>query len=178
MPNNAYYGHLEPVLTGISQETKQNFVEELVFFGRLLCLDWKSSRWTRSFFYQVVNPNFKFPQVWRTSLGYDHFDRVITFDGRCIIKWVCGLVGKNNKPVVGADVGAIYGANDQGRTDYGFPSTNGYVLTTKKSAFNTSIKIQIFDNGLFASLGYNYLKSLEQILLKKLLVMHLLLILL
>jgi hypothetical protein len=26
----------------------------------------------RSFFFQVVRPDFKFPQVWRTSLGYDH----------------------------------------------------------------------------------------------------------
>ena len=24
-----------------------------------------------SFFYQVVDPEFKFPQVWRTSLGFD-----------------------------------------------------------------------------------------------------------
>jgi hypothetical protein len=39
-----------------------------------------------------------------------------------------------------------------------------YVLTNtnKGSAFNTSIKIQKnFDNGLFASLAYNYLKSLD-----------------
>jgi hypothetical protein len=47
------------------------------------CVDWKSSRWNRSFFYQVVDPNFKFPQVWRTSLGYDHkFDSnyIVTVD--------------------------------------------------------------------------------------------------
>jgi hypothetical protein len=73
---------------------------------------------------------------------------------------------KPTSQLVGADNRAIYGANDQGTwTDYGFPApTNGYVLTNtnKGSAFNTSIKIQKnFDNGLFASLGYNYLKSLD-----------------
>jgi hypothetical protein len=53
--------HLGLVLTGISQEKKENkFVEEQEFLLEgFLCLDWKSSRWNRSF-YQVVDPNFKF----------------------------------------------------------------------------------------------------------------------
>jgi hypothetical protein len=68
-----YYGHLEPVLTGISQETKQNnFVEEQVFLLEDFLFGLKSSRWFRSFFYQVVDPNFKFHRFGEQVLGYDH----------------------------------------------------------------------------------------------------------
>ena len=127
---------------------------------------------TDPFFYEVVNENFKFPQVWRTSLGIDHkFDNnyIVTVDvsynkdinGVHIQNW--GLK-KPTSTLAGADNRAIYGDSDYGVwTDYGFPArTNGYVLTNtnKGSAFNTSVKVQkTFDNGLFASLAYNYLKS-------------------
>jgi hypothetical protein len=126
------------------------------------------------FFYQVVDPNFKFPQVWRTSLGYDHkFDNnyIVTIDAS-YNKDINGVQVQNwglktpSSQLVGSDNRAIYGDGDQGTwTDYGFPApTNGYVLTNtnKGSAFNTSVKLQKnFDNGLFASLGYNYLRSLD-----------------
>ena len=124
------------------------------------------------FFYQVVDEDFKFPQVWRTSLGYDHKfenDYIVTVDmsynkdlnGVHIQNW--GLKRPTSQ-LTGADNRAIYGSSDYGTwTDYGFPArTNGYVLTNtnKGSAFNSSIKVQkTFDNGLFASLAYNYLKS-------------------
>ena len=127
---------------------------------------------TDPFFYQVVDEDFKFPQVWRTSLGYDHKfenDYIVTVDmsynkdlnGVHIQNW--GLKRPTSQ-LTGADNRAIYGSSDYGTwTDYGFPArTNGYVLTNtnKGSAFNSSIKVQkTFDNGLFASLAYNYLKS-------------------
>lgn len=124
------------------------------------------------FFYQVVDEDFKFPQVWRTSLGFDHkFENnyIVTIDmsynkdlnGVHIQNW--GLKRPTSQ-LTGVDNRAIYGSSDYGTwTDYGFPArTNGYVLTNtnKGSAFNSSIKVQkTFDNGLFASLAYNYLKS-------------------
>ncbi len=100
------------------------------------------------FFYQVVDENFKFPQVWRTSLGIDHkFENnyIVTVDvsynkdinGVHIQNW--GLK-KPTSTLAGADDRAIYGATDYGTwNDYGFPArTNGYVLTNtnKGSAFN------------------------------------------
>lgn len=126
------------------------------------------------FFYEVVEENFKFPQVWRTSLGFDHKfenDFIMTVDmsynkdinGVHVQDW--GLK-KPTSQLVGPDNRAIYGPNDHGVwTDYGFPATShAYVMTNsdKGSAFNSSIKIQKnFKNGLFASLAYNYLKSLD-----------------
>jgi hypothetical protein len=40
----------------------------------------------RSFFFKCIDKDFKWPQVWRTSLGYDHKfeNNYIVFD-RCII---------------------------------------------------------------------------------------------
>lgn len=124
------------------------------------------------FFYQVVDSDFKFPQVWRTSLGIDHkfeSNYIVTVDmsynkdlnGVHVQNW--GLKTPTSQ-LNGVDNRPIYGTNDYGTwNDYGFPArSNGYVLTNtnKGSAFNTSVKVQkTFDNGLFASLAYNYLKS-------------------
>jgi hypothetical protein len=126
------------------------------------------------FFYQVVDTDFKFPQVWRTSLGFDHKfkgDYIMTVDMSYnkdlnavhVQDW--GLKTPTSK-LVGADDRAIYAATDKGVwTDYGFPAdSHAYVLTNsdKGSAFNTSVKLQkTFDNGLFASVAYNYLKSMD-----------------
>jgi hypothetical protein len=126
------------------------------------------------FFYQVVDEDFKFPQVWRTSLGFDHkFENnfIVTVDmsynkdinGVHVQDW--GLK-KPTSQLAGADKRAIYGSTDYGEwNDYGFPArAHAYVLTNsdKGSAFNSSIKVQKnFKNGLFASLAYNYLKSLD-----------------
>jgi hypothetical protein len=122
------------------------------------------------FFYQVVDTDFKFPQVWRTSLGIDHkFDNnyILTVDmsynkdinGVHVQDW--GLKTPTSR-LSGVDKRAIYGANDKGVwTDYGFPAdAHAYVMTNtdKGSAFNTSVKVQkSFDNGLYASVAYNYL---------------------
>jgi len=126
------------------------------------------------FFYEVVDEDFKFPQVWRTSLGFDHKfenDFIVTVDMSYnkdinavhVQDW--GLK-KPTSQLSGADNRAIYGAADYGVwNDYGFPArAHAYVLTNsdKGSAFNSSIKVQKnFKNGLFASLAYNYLKSLD-----------------
>ena len=122
--------------------------------------------------FKIVDEDFKFPQVWRPSLGFDHKfenDYIITLDmsynkdlnGVHIQNW--GLK-KPTSQLAGADNRAIYGSEDYGTwNDFGFPArTNGYVLTNtnKGSAFNSSIKVQKnFTNGLYASVAYNYLKS-------------------
>ncbi|MBF2709964.1 TonB-dependent receptor [Flavobacterium soyangense] len=129
---------------------------------------------TDPFFYEVVEPNFKFPQVFRTSLGLDHKfknDYIATVDVSYnkdinavhVQDW--GLK-KPTSSLAGVDNRAIYGNADHGVwTDYGFPATShAYVLTNsqKGSALNASVKIQkTFDNGLYTSLAYNYLKSLD-----------------
>jgi hypothetical protein len=130
------------------------------------------------FFYQVVDNDFKFPQVWRTSLGFDHkFENnfIVTVDmsynkdlnGVHVQDWglkkpTSFLKNTDGSPAV--DSRPIYGPNDFGVwNDYGSPErSHAYVLTNtnKGSAFNGSVKVQKnFDNGLFASLAYNYLKS-------------------
>ncbi|MFE3870664.1 carboxypeptidase regulatory-like domain-containing protein [Flavobacterium sp. ZS1P70] len=127
---------------------------------------------TDPFFYEVVNKDFKFPQVWRTSLGIDHklennyiftVDMSYNKDLNAVHVQDWGLK-KPTSQLVGADNRPIYGSNDYGTwNEYGFPArAHAYVLTNSKkgSAFNGSVKVQkTFDNGLFASLAYNYLKS-------------------
>lgn len=126
------------------------------------------------FFYEVVDRNFKFPQVFRTSLGFDHRfknDFIATVDVSYnkdinavhVQDWG---IKKPTSSLVGADNRAIYGDADHGVwTDFGFPApSHAYVLTNsqKGSALNASVKIQkTFENGLYASLAYNYLKSLD-----------------
>ncbi|SDH77787.1 Carboxypeptidase regulatory-like domain-containing protein [Flavobacterium omnivorum] len=126
------------------------------------------------FFYQVVDTDFKFPQVWRTSLGLDHkfkgnyiltVDMSYNKDLNAVHVQDWGLKTPTTN-LVGADNRPIYAAADKGVwTDFGFPAdSHAYVLTNsnKGSAFNTSVKLQkTFDNGLFASVAYNYLKSMD-----------------
>lgn len=115
-------------------------------------------------FFQIMDPDYKWPQVWRTSLGFDHkfeSNYIITLDmsynkdinGVHVQNW--GLKTPSGT-LAGVDNRLIYNnATDK-------QSNNAYVMTNsdKGSAFNSSIKLQKnFDNGLFASLAYNYLKS-------------------
>ncbi len=130
------------------------------------------------FFYQVVDNDFKFPQVWRTSLGFDQKFKnnlILSVDmsynkdinGVHVQNWglkkpTQTVADGSNRPYYGNVVPD--GTNDYGIwTDYGFPvRSNAYVLTNtdKGSAFNTSIKIQkTFENGLYTSFAYNYLDS-------------------
>ena len=114
-------------------------------------------------FLQIMDPDYKWPQVWRTSLGFDHkFKRnyILTVDmsynkdinGVHVQNW--GLKTPSGT-LVGADNRAIYLAADKG-------VNNAYVMTNsdKGYAFNSSVKVQkTFDNGLYASIAYNYMIS-------------------
>lgn len=120
------------------------------------------------FFYQIVDPDFKFPQVWRTSLGIDHklengiiltLDASYTKDvnGAHVQNWGLNtpsgtLAGVDNRPIyTNADKSQIFGG-----------PTNAYVFTNsdKGRIWNASLKAQkSWNNGLYASLAYNYLNA-------------------
>jgi hypothetical protein len=114
-------------------------------------------------FFQVMDKNFKWPQVWRSSLGLDHkFDNdyIVTVDmsynkdinGVHVQNW--GLKAPTGT-LAGTDGRVIYNSADKG-------SNSAYVMTNsnKGYVYNTSVKVQKnFINGLFASLAYNYLVS-------------------
>ncbi|MBL4747066.1 MAG: TonB-dependent receptor [Flavobacteriaceae bacterium] len=116
-----------------------------------------------SAFTQALDPNFQFPQVWRSSLGADYkFDNGIIATGDLsytkdingvhvqnwsLIKPTSNLAGIDNRP--------IYGAGDK-------EAQNVYVMTNtdKGSSFNATVKLQKrFENGLFTSLAYNYMNA-------------------
>jgi hypothetical protein len=114
-------------------------------------------------FFQIMDPNYQWPQVWRTSLGLDHkFENnlILTVDvsynkdmnGVHVQNW--GLKTPSTT-LNGIDKRAIYANGDKG-------ANNAYVMTNSNlgSAFNTSVKLQkTFANGLYTSLAYNYLVS-------------------
>ena len=114
-------------------------------------------------FFQIVDPDFKFPQVWRSSLGLDYQLEngvVLTTDisytkdinGAHVQNWglktpTGTLSGVDNRP--------IYDASDKG-------SNNAYVFTNsdKGRTFNASFKAQkSFENGLYLMAAYNFLNS-------------------
>ncbi|PWB22477.1 carboxypeptidase regulatory-like domain-containing protein [Flavobacterium sp. HTF] len=114
-------------------------------------------------FLQIMDPDYKWPQVWRTSVGYDHkfeSNYVLTVDvsynkdinGVHVQNW--GLKDPTGT-LGGVDNRLIYTAADKG-------ANNAYVMTNsdKGFAFNSSVKLQkTFENGFYASIAYNYLIS-------------------
>lgn len=121
------------------------------------------------FFYNMTDPEFKFPQVWRTSLGYDRvingwtttIDLLYTKDMQAQMVQNHGLKLPTSK-LNGVDNRNIYGADDRAQGPFGGP-TNAYVFTntSKGSSFNASFQIQRNWNNTYVSLGYNYLKAEE-----------------
>ena len=113
-------------------------------------------------FYQVVDPDFKFPQVWRNSLGLDYKledGTILTTDlsytkdinGAHVQNWGLGLPtgtlgGVDNRP--------IYTSSDVGNAAYVFTNSD------KGRTFNASFKAQrTFESGLYLMAAYNYLNS-------------------
>ncbi|MEQ3664927.1 MULTISPECIES: carboxypeptidase regulatory-like domain-containing protein [unclassified Olleya] len=115
------------------------------------------------FFYQMVDPDFKFPQVWRTNIGTDYrFENGIVatgdisytkdINGAHVQNW--GL--RNPSGVLNApgDTRPIYTSGDI--------INNAYVFTNsdKGRVWNFTAKAQkTFDNGLYTTIAYNYLNS-------------------
>jgi len=115
------------------------------------------------FFYTMVDPDYKFPQVWRTNIGADkRFDSglILTADvsytkdinGAHVQNW--GLqdpTGTLNAP---GDNRPIYNDADKGNNAYVFTNSD------KGRIWNVSVKAQkTFDNGLYTMLAYSYLDS-------------------
>jgi len=114
------------------------------------------------YYYQVVDPDFKFPQVWRTSLGFDYKmeNEVVLTTDLSYTKDINGAHVQNwglNKPtgaLNGVDNRKIYRGSDKGNTAYVFTNSD------KGRTFNATFKAQkSFENGVYTSLAYNYLNS-------------------
>ncbi len=117
------------------------------------------------YFYCTTDPNFKFPQVWRTNLGYDQkfgagwvasLDVIYTKDINAAMIRNYGA-GTPNSKLAGVDTRPIYGANDRATVFGG--ATNAYVFsnTNVGSSFNATAQIQRnWDKNFYTSLAYNF----------------------
>ena len=114
------------------------------------------------FFLQAVDPDYKFPQVWRTNIGADK-----RFENGLILTADVSYTKDINGPHVqnwgqldpsgtlnGVDNRPIYSASDL--------INNAYVFTNsdKGRIWNASLKAQkTFENGLYTMLAYSYLNA-------------------
>lgn len=126
---------------------------------------------TDFFFYQTTNPNFQFPQVWRTNLGLDYkFENGIIATTDIIITKDLNAATVNNfgagtpgGTLPGVDNRPIYRPEDRAQGPFG-GATNAYVFSNVDSgkSFNWSFRAQKqWDNNLFVSLAYNFLESFD-----------------
>ena len=114
------------------------------------------------FFLQAVDPDYKFPQVWRTNIGADkRLENGLTLtadlsytkdiNGAHVQNW--GQLDPSGT-LNGVDNRPIYLSDDL--------INNAYVFTNsdKGRTWNAVVKSQkTFENGLYASLAYSYLNS-------------------
>ncbi len=116
-----------------------------------------------SFFYNVTDKNFKWPQVWRSNLGADikiPFGTVFTLDA-AYTKDVNAMMVRNYK--LGNPTGVLNGTNADRRsiykaTDQG--TANAYVFTNTNKGYQMNLSVQAqqsFKKGWFLMAGYNYL---------------------
>ncbi|WP_242205987.1 TonB-dependent receptor [Aestuariivivens insulae] len=122
-----------------------------------------------AFFLQAVDPNYQFPQVWRTNLGVDkrlENGLILTADLSCtkdingphVQHW--GVLPPSGT-LQGIDNRPIYKPDDVVTFD-GFVGDGPYVFTNsdKGRIWNASFKAQkTFDKGLYAMLAYSYLNA-------------------
>lgn len=114
-------------------------------------------------FFQIVDPEFQFPQVWRSSLGLDYrLNNGIIFTGDFsftndinaahVQNW--GLKTPTGT-LQGVDTRPVYLAADKGEN-------NAYVFTNSGKGqvvnWTGSVK-KTFDNGLYTSIAYSYLNA-------------------
>jgi hypothetical protein len=122
------------------------------------------------FFYQLVDPDFQWPQVWRTNLGLDKKleNGVILTGDVSYTKDVNASHVQNwglsspSATLNGLDNRAVYTNEDKSQI-FGGP-TNAYVFTNsdKGRIINASLKAQkTWDNGFYALLAYSYLNAKE-----------------
>ena len=122
------------------------------------------------FFYCVTHPDFKFPQVWRNNIGIDKkfgagwvasADFIYTRDMNGMMVRNYGLnlpTGRLNAP---GDNRPVYRDSDRAKNLFG-GTTDAYVFTNTNVGYSTNMSLQLqrtWSNGMYASLGYNYLDS-------------------
>lgn len=123
------------------------------------------------FFYCVTSPDFKFPQVWTTNIGYDvktasnwvaSVDVIYTKEVNSMMVRNYGLKTPTGK-LQGADTRPIYNAGTDRALLFGAP-TNAYVFTNTNigSSFNTALQLEkTFENGTYLKFGYNYTNAID-----------------
>jgi hypothetical protein len=120
------------------------------------------------FFYNTTAPDFKFPQVWRSNLGFDKklsngwsitTDLLYTKDVNAQMTRNYGLIKPTGK-LAGVDARPIYLATDRAQGPFG-GSTNAYVFTNTNIgySFNTSVQIQKTFSTAAVMIGYNFLDA-------------------
>ena len=121
------------------------------------------------YFYCTTDPNFRFPQVWKSSLGYDHkfangwiatVDVLFNKDINAMLVRNYGLKTPTGR-LQGTDTRSIYATGDRATNAFG-GQTDAYVFTNTSLgySFNTSVQLQrTFQNGFYVSGAYNYLNA-------------------
>ncbi|MCV6630651.1 MAG: carboxypeptidase regulatory-like domain-containing protein [Flavobacteriaceae bacterium] len=115
-----------------------------------------------AYFYTPVDPDYKFPQVWRTNIGVDkrlENGIVLTADlsytkdinGPHVQNW--GL-RPPTATLAGVDNRAVYAAGDKQNTAYTFSNSD------EGRIWNASLKGEKnFSNGLYTMLAYNFMNA-------------------
>ena len=122
-------------------------------------------------FHQMVDPDYQFPQVWRTNLGIDQeYDNELTLsldvsytkdiNGPQVQNW--GFKTPSGT-LSGVDNRSVYLEGDFVQVDVPFPANaSAYVFSNSDLGriWNYSLKLQkTFDSGLYTSLAYNHLNA-------------------
>ncbi|MEG3658163.1 carboxypeptidase regulatory-like domain-containing protein [Arenibacter palladensis] len=114
-------------------------------------------------FFQLVDPDFKFPQVWRTNLGLDkRFENGIIgtvdvsytkdINAAHVQNW--GMRNPSGTLNAPGDNRPVYATADKGNNAYVFTNSD------KGRIWNVAFKGQkTFSNGLYTSLAYSYLNA-------------------
>jgi hypothetical protein len=121
------------------------------------------------FFYCVTSPNFQFPQVWKTSLGYDHKFRSGWIASADLLynKDINAMIVRNyglktpTATLTDPSQRPIYKASDRAVHAFG-GQTDAYVFTNSNLgySFNASLQLQrTWASGMYASIAYNYLNA-------------------
>jgi hypothetical protein len=118
------------------------------------------------FFYCITSPDFQFPQVWRSNLGYDmklpdnwfvSADLIYTKDMNGMMVRNYGLKLPSATLNAPGDTRKIYGAGDRATVFGG--ATNAYVFTNTNVGSATNFTLELkknWKNGMYMQFGYNY----------------------
>ncbi|MBC7778383.1 MAG: TonB-dependent receptor [Phycisphaerae bacterium] len=122
------------------------------------------------FFYCVTRPDFKFPQVWRNNLGVDKkfgdgwvasADFIYTKDINGMMVRNYGLNLPTGRLSAPGDNRPVYTDADRAKNLFG-GTTDAFVFTNTDVGYSTNLMLQLqrtWSNGMYGSLGYNYLDS-------------------